>query len=219
MALDPRKRQKKLERRKAKQKAERRVLARRQSRGLPARLREASTAPILHCAIGDEIRRQGIGQVLVSRQLKNGAVAFAVFLVDIFCLGVKDAFADILPRAIYDEKIYNKMARQARMIPSPPERARKLIEGAVRYASDLGLPPHPDYAAAEPIFGDVAAEACTEEFAYGKDGKPFFYAGPYDDQLRCRQILCTLENHCGPDGFTSAITLDESKLDEWILQD
>ena len=38
---------------------------------------------------------EGIGEVLVSRRLNNGNVAFSVFLVDMYCLGVKDAFADI----------------------------------------------------------------------------------------------------------------------------
>jgi hypothetical protein len=219
MAIDPRKRQKKLERRKAKQKAERRELARRQSRGLPARLREASTAPILHCSISDEIWHEGIGQVLVSRQLKNGAVAFAVFLVDIYCLGVKDVFTDIVPRASYDLKIYNKIVRQSALKSAPPERACKLVEGAVRYASALGLPPHPDYATAELIFGDVAAEACAEEFAYGKDGKPFFFAGPNDDSYKCQQILRTLEKHCGPGGYTYVIPVEEPSLDEWEILD
>jgi len=158
-------------------------------------------APILHCAISDEIWHEGIGQALVSRQMKNGDVAFAVFLVDAYCLGVKDVFMNIVPQATYDLKIHAKIARQCSLIPTTPERARKLIEGAVQYAFDLGLPPHPDYRTAELIFGDVSSESCTEEFAYGKDGKPFFFAGPNDDPYKCQQILRTLENHCGPGGY------------------
>ena len=82
MPIDPRKRQKKLERRKAKQKAERRELVRRDSRSLAVRLQDLSAAPILHCCMAADIWQHGIGQVLVSRQSATGEVAFASFLVE-----------------------------------------------------------------------------------------------------------------------------------------
>jgi len=201
MAVDPRKRQKKVERRKAKQKTERRELARLDSGSLSSRLEQASAAPILHCCTTADIWRAGIGQVLISRQLGNGSVAFAVFLVDIHCLGVKDAFANIAPRASYDRDLYAKVAARSGLIPLRPECARKLVESAVRYALDLGLPPHADYRTARLIFGDIPAEACTEEYAFGKDGKPFFVAGPHDSHARCEQILRTLHDRCGPEGY------------------
>lgn len=201
MPVDPRKRQKKLERRKAKQKAERREVARSQSRGLASRLEEASTAPILHCCVTATTWRVGVGNVLVSRQLPIGQVAFAVFLVDVYCLGVKNAMMNILPRVHYDRQVYGKLARQSSWTPIKPECAHKLVEGAVRYALDLGLPPHADYRTARLIFGDIAAEACTEEYVFGKDGKPFFIAGPHDNSAKCQQILAALQHHCGPDGY------------------
>jgi hypothetical protein len=200
MAIDPRKRQKKLERRKAKAKAERRELARRESQGLPPQLQRASTAPVLHCCVGAEIWRQGIGQVLVSRQLDAGKVAFAVFLVDMYCLGVKDAFANITSRARYDAELYGKLIQHGPLTKLLPECARKLVEGSVQYAAGFGLSPHTDYYTAKLILGDIAAEACTEEYVFGKDGKPFFVAGPHDDAIRCELILRTLHHHCGPDG-------------------
>jgi hypothetical protein len=201
MAVDPRKRQRKLERRKAKQRAERRELARRDSGGLPSRLEQASAAPILHCCTTATIWREGMGHVLISRQLGTGDVAFAVFLVDVYCLGVKDAFANVAPRARYDRDLYGKLAARRTWIPLEPECARKLVESAVRYALDLGFSPHVDYRTAKLIFGDIPAEACSEEYTFGKDGKPVFIAGPYDSPARCEQILRTLHERCGPEGY------------------
>lgn len=208
MATDPRKRQKKLERRKAKAKAERREMARRESKGLPSRIQRAATAPILHCCVSAEIWRKGIGHVLISRQLA-GQVAFAAFLVDVYCLGVKNAFANVTSRAQYDEQMYGRLARQDDLIKIQPECARKLVEGAVQYANSFGLSPHSDYHTAKLIFGDVVAEACNGQFTFGKDGKPFFVAGPYDDLARCQQILHILHNHCGSDGHHYLIPADE----------
>jgi hypothetical protein len=201
MPVDPRKRQKNLERRKAKQKAERRELARRESRGLAAQLEQAFPAPILHCCVSAEIWEHGIGNLLVSRQLGDGRVAFAAFLVDVYCLGVKDAFANIAPRPRYERDLYDKLGRRDPLRPLKPECARKLVEGAVAYALDLGFPPHPDYRRAKLIFGDIPAEACREEYVFGKDGKPFFCAGPHDGPARCAEILGVLHARCGPGGY------------------
>lgn len=201
VAIDPRKRQKKLERRKAKLKAQRRDVAGREPKGLSARIQQASTAPILHCCMNTEIWRQGIGHVLVSRQLGAGQVAFAAFLVDVYCLGVKNAMANIVPRAQYGNEIYRKLASQDKLNSLRPECARKLVESAVQYAADLGLPPHSDYRKARLIFGDIAAAECEEDYTFGKDGKPFFVAGPHDNSVCCQQIIRTLYNHCGPDGY------------------
>ncbi|MGD0896500.1 MAG: hypothetical protein ABR915_01610 [Thermoguttaceae bacterium] len=201
MGIDPRRRQKKLERRRAKQKAQRRELARRESGGLPARFQEASTAPILHCWAAQNVWSAGIGHVVMSRQMPHGQVAFAVFLVDRYCLGVKDVFMNVMPRAIYDQRVHDKLAKQGPLVLLKPECARKLIEGAVQYALDLGLPPHPDYRVAKLIFGSISAEACARQFVFGKDGRPFFFSGPNDDAAKCRIILHALHEHCGPDGY------------------
>ncbi len=199
--MDPRKRQKKLERRKAKQKAEHRELARREARSLASRLEEASASSILHCCAADVIWHEGIGYVLVSRKLPTGTIAFAVFLVDVYCLGVKDVFMNIAPRAKYDRELYGKLAGRYTLIPLKPQCARKLVEGAVRYALDVGLPPHADYHTARLIFGAICAEDCTEEYVFGKDGKPLFFAGPHDSPAKCEQIIRMLHNHCGQGGY------------------
>jgi hypothetical protein len=209
MAMDHRKRQKKLDKQKAKKKAERRELARRASQGLGPRFKAAADAPILHCCVYKKIWQEGIGQLLLSRSLSNGSVAFAVFLVDVYCLGVKNAYADIRPRVQYEEKLYNDFRRQFEVIALTPECARKLVEGAVQYAESIGLPPHADYRLAKQIFGDISAESCNEEFVYGKDGKPFFIAGPHDDEYRCRHILKTMESHLGPDGYHFLVSIDD----------
>ena len=201
MAVDPRKRQKKLARRKAREKVKKKVLARRSSQGMAVHIERAAVAPILHCCTTEMLWEQGISQVLISREMSNGNVAFGSFLVDMYCLGVKDAFANITPRSRYDWQMYAKMCERFEIVDLEPAAARKLIEGAVEYARGLGLSPHPDYAKAKPIFGDIDADACTEEFVYGKGGKPHFVAGPHDNPARCQQIVKTLTERCGPDGF------------------
>jgi hypothetical protein len=198
MAVNQRRRQKKLEQRKAKQKAERRMQAQRESRGISGWLEQAAGAPILHCGYMADLWQKGIGEVLLSRTLKNGKVAFAAFLVDVYCLGVKNAMFNIVSRGQYDD-LCDRLRRRAPIVPIEPEAARKLVEGAVQYTGNMGLSPHPDYHTAKLIFGDISTEACTKEFTFGLNGKPCFIPGPYDGPARCEQVFHAIARHLGED--------------------
>jgi hypothetical protein len=198
MANDPRKRQKKLERRAAKRKEKRHVRLREQNAGLAERLRAAVPFPVLHCWIGNSIAEQGIGWVVLSRAMPNGTVAAASFLVDSYCLGVKNVHAEILPRSDYDHKYLRKMMSDRPSRSAAPAEARKLLEQAVAYARELGFSAHPDYSRTMILFGDINAADSDAPFEFGKNGKPFFVSGPNDSTERCKQIVAILHKACGP---------------------
>jgi hypothetical protein len=202
MPGDPRKRQKKLERRAARRKEKKHSVARTQSAGLPGQLSAASKYPVLNCWISEQ---QGMGTLHLSREFPNGQVAVASFLVDRYCLGIKDAWAEVLPRPAYEEKYLRMRTGLPKRLLDPAE-ARKYLEEAADYAQSIGLSPHSDYRKALLLFGDIDPAASDATFEFGKDGKPLFIAGPYDSAERCRQIVAILTKHCGPDGFHYVIS-------------
>src|SRR5713101_8866677 len=109
MALDARKRQQKLAKKAAKRKA---VVATKKSMGEGGGLvshgrhtMPTAGAPIHECLIPDSLFDMGLGNVIVSRKMPNGFIGAAFFLLDVFCLGVKDAFYDVMSPAEYDEKL------------------------------------------------------------------------------------------------------------------
>lgn len=212
MAIDPRKRQKKLQRRKAKQKANRKSLGQRDPHDLAVRIQRAAKAPVLRCCTTDVLWDQGMSHVLLSRELPNGNVAFAAFLLDVYCLGVKDALCGVTSRRRYEWQTYGKLFDNHPAVDLRPEAARKLIEGAVEYARELGFSPHSDYRKARLIFGDIDADCCTDEFVYGKDGKPYYVAGPHDGRARREQIISILTARCGPDGFHYLMPVSASEM-------
>ncbi|HTU93418.1 MAG TPA: hypothetical protein VMF69_25285 [Gemmataceae bacterium] len=211
MSNDPRKRQKKLERRAAKRKEKKHVRVREQSAGLAERLSDASKYPVLHCWIGNSIAEQGIGWVVLSRVLADGSVAAVSFLVDSYCLGVKDVFAEILPRSDYESKYLRKMTADMPSRNTAPAEARKLLEEAVAYSRRLGLSPHPDYPKGMILFADIDAAGSDAHFEFGKDGKPFFISGPNDSLARCRQIVAILNKTCGPGQFDYLVAMSGSE--------
>jgi hypothetical protein len=206
-----RKRQKKLERKNAKRKEKKHVIAREQSTGMAGRIAATTRFPVEDALISVSFYDQGIGQVLLSRSLPEGSIAIASFLVDRYCLGVKDAFGHIITRSEYEDKFLNGKLDFRRM--TPPD-IRKLVDSAVEYARSLGFAPHSDYHKAYPIFGDINAAESTEEFEFGKDGKPFYVAGPHDGAARIGQILGTLRERFGEGGFHYMVPMmgDDSML-------
>jgi len=167
---------------------------------LVGRIRVASKGPIVRCVMPSTLFEIGIGHIIVARALPSGLLGCAHFLVDVFCLGIKDAFY----AEIGEQELRSRLAEQSVMqkfIDVEPARARKLIRDAAAYAAGLGLPAAKDTPAVEAIFGDTDVGACTETFTFGKDGKPFFVSGPNDTPARIRAITRTLQASRGTGGW------------------
>ena len=149
-----------------------------------------------------DLFKNGFGQVLVARFKLSGEAEAGVFLVDVYCLGVKNAFFVRVSDWEYDTKILARMAEEGGGKESlSPACARKLVEGAVEYAQSLGLAPHPDYKKACRVFGGIRPEECARVFTYGQDGKPLFVQSPNDKPGFVHHVMTTLTRRLGTDGF------------------
>ena len=202
MAANQKRRQRQLEKKRAKRRERHRLLVKQKNRGLAEQLSEAAArAPILDCFISEDVWEGGIGYAIISRELPHNQVAVANFLVDQYCLGVKNAFAAIMTKAEYENRLIGELEERFTLIRVTPPTARNFVEQAVEYARRLGLNPHQDYHRSKAIFGDIDPQQADEQFEFGQDGKPHFMAGPYDTPDRCYRILSILEHSCGRGGF------------------
>lgn len=210
MVISAKERQKKLER-----KAKKKKKSIKMTRPISLSKRKAasySTFPIHECLIPDGLFEIGIGNIIVSRRVPKGNIAVSVFIVDMFCLGVKDAFFRVLSEAEYENrfKVSLMESHEGQTFRSvDPSCARKLLEGAVAYAEELGFSYHPDYKNARNIFGDVASSDCPIKYTYGKGGKPFYIRGPNETVEKARQIVNHLHQRCGEGGFDYMVMLNE----------
>jgi len=225
MALDSRRRARKLEKKAAKDKARR---ERKRRQGLPARvpgMAQLSIAPIHEALMPEGLFNIGIGNVVLSRKLGN-TIWVGIFLVDSFCLGVKNALLIARNETEYGRMVAGLQEKE-HLIPIQPACVRKLVENAVTYAQDLGFGPHKSYLQAKMVFGDIDADACPTSFEFGENGKPSFIAGPHDSEARCQQILAQLTKRCGPRGFHYMVAIgtegfkdfDEDQFDAEELEE
>jgi hypothetical protein len=197
------KRQKKLAKKRSKEIRKKRELAQQKQRmaSLAGQMQLAAQGSIHECLISQSaFDSTGMATVMLARQMSGGRIGVAVFCVDLFCLGVKDAFGRVCSLQEYRE-IVDKFGEADVLEPAPPSHARCLVEAATRYAERLGFAPHPDYRKVAPIWGDIDANQCDVEFEFGRNGKPCYVCGPRDDLSRQRLIMQQLAAAVGPDNF------------------
>jgi hypothetical protein len=143
----------------------------------------------------------GMGSVILSRFRSGGRVESGVFLLDVFCLGVKNAMFAQLDVTEYENELLGRYSAPDPLESIEPSCARKLVEDAVRYAAGLGFGPHPDYKKGCRVFGGIDPGACTRQFVFGHEGKPHYVQGPNDSRQRVARILNALEARCGEGNF------------------
>ena len=144
----------------------------------------------------------GWGYLVMSRCKADGRVEAGFFLLDVLCLGVKDAgFYDFPSIADYQEGLVDRLFPDGSSVRMTPEAARKLIEEAISYARGLGFSPGADFKKASRVFGGIISANGAEQFVFGRDGKPFYVQGPSDSPARVERILRALEARCGEGGY------------------
>jgi hypothetical protein len=168
--------------------------------GLPARVLRASQAPIQHCFLPKSLFEIGIGTLVLARGATPYNVAFGSFLIDVFCLGIKDVMFEAVEADVF-EMYMEGMDVGSPMVSVDPGYGRKLLRDLAAWSQSIGFPPHRDFATMERLFGDVSADASDVDFQFGRDGKPFYMPGPFESATLIRRRIEQLQKHLGKDGF------------------
>lgn len=210
MARDERKRQQKLERKKAKR---REALAQTQAASPAFGFAIPAHAPVHECYVSGDLFEKGMGSAIVSKVASHGQIVWATFLLDTWCLGVKNAYIALKTPSEFQHNL-RRTAETSPLVMKPAAYVKKLVLDAEAWARGLGIEPHPDYAEAKRILIDIDAGHCTEQFVFGKDGKPFYYQGPHDSPIKIKHIMNALMRSCGPGRFDYMLRVDQHQLEQ-----
>jgi hypothetical protein len=148
---------------------------------------------------------QGMHQVFAVRQTRAGVCA-SIFLVDSYCLGIKDTF---FIKSFDMDVVRDRMAEDE-LKQVTPAYALKFLQGAVAYSQGIGLPLHRDAKMCLSIFGNTDTTECSDEFVYGDAGKPHYISGPNDSLDKQKSILEILKR-LGDGNFN--FTFKQSAID------
>lgn len=172
---------------------------------LPARVLRASRTPIQRCLISESLFELGLGTIVLARGTHD--VAFGSFLVDVFCLGIKNVMFASLDGETF-ERTVSTMEVASPLVPVEPSHARKLLRDLTAWSRSIGFAPHREFAVVEPLFGDVSADASDAVFHFGRDGKPFYIPGPSDSLPVVQRRIAHLRSTLGDEGFGADILPD-----------
>lgn len=145
-----------------------------------------------------------MANIVQLRPTPAGTYIFAGLLVDLACLGIKDALFE----TDVDQKSAEKLMYDAdfEQDQCSPHLAAKIAQTGAVLSTHLGFSIPADGFAILQLFNRFDPDRAEEEIPLGRDGQPFFVPGIDDD---VDAILEHLEERLGPDGFDYMIPWDE----------
>lgn len=118
----------------------------------------------------------GISSVYVIRELNKNSYVLTSYLVDFWCLGVKDTFFKFGISNANLKYIYN---RNDELVTVSYEDARSLILGAIDFAKIVDIGPHSSWRGIPSSFIE-AHLAYEKKFSFGQEGVHYYFSGPQD---------------------------------------
>jgi len=170
---------------------------------LPARVLRAAHAPIQHCFLTESVFDIGMGTLILARGATRHHLALSSFLIDVFCVGIKDVIFESVDNEVF-EMYMEATDAGSPMISVDPSYARKLMRDLAAWSQSIGFAPHRDFAAVERIFGDTSADASDAVFRFGRDGKPMYIPGPNDTAALIQRRIAQLQKYLSHDGIETA---------------
>lgn len=168
---------------------------------------KARNLPVAECVILDKWEEVGITPILVARQHVSGNYTVGVYLIDTWCLGVKDSYF----RFNMEKEEYEQMKNGAfkyDYVTISYNEAHNIIYGAIDFAEEIGIHPDKSFGITRFLLEEDTEDIPLIEYEYGKDGEPFLLA---NTELEADKYLSAIEKN---GHFINYTVLSETKFYE-----
>ena len=158
---------------------------------------KARTLPIGKSYIAPpDWQESGMAHVIVTRVRPSGNLVMGAFLVDTFCLGVKDAgyHENMAPSDF--EGYLAKYRKGMGLEEISYNEAHNIIYGAMAFAEEGGIKPVKEFDPAGYILEEDTDDIPLIEYEFGKNGKHFLVVNPDRKEMPYYHIL---KNNLGDD--------------------
>jgi len=144
------------------------------------------------CYVSDGIWEQGMGHVMVTRKHTGGKVSFGNFLVDTYCLGVKNCMYRLRMEDYELDELLEDMQDRLGIHEVEYVEAHNIVWGAVEFALEGGIEPHKDFALAKYFLEEDTEDIPLIDYDFGYEGKHLLVA---NDNLELTTYLPTLRKN------------------------
>ena len=174
---------------------------------------KARTLPIHECMVNAEWQEAGFANIIIARGHNNGNITVCFYLIDLYCLGIKDThYMFNISKGEY-QNIFNK-ADNMNLIPISYTLAHNIIYAGLEYAEEFGFKPHKDFTSITRFMLEEDTEDIELiDIECGKDGKPFYVSGPFDDEFKMNAITKQLEKTAGVGNFNHIEAISNDLFD------
>jgi hypothetical protein len=166
------------------------------------------------CYITKDWDKLGMANILVVRNHTNGNKTVGLFLVDTFCLGLKDTYyvfniPDSELREILDQ-FRNEGGNEAEMIKADYTLVHNIIYGAIDFAAEYGFTPFKDFNLTRYILEEDDENVELMEIGFGQDGKPAIFVGK---ERHPANIIAQLDKTAGKGNYGIVYEDDDDEFD------
>jgi len=171
----------------------------------------ARLLPLGECYINKSWKESGMASIVVARKHVTGFLTFALFQVDLYCLGVKNAIWRFNESPLELDDI---ISRQSEFSPDDPflkaeyKLVHNIIYGAEAFADDLGFRPHKDFKLAQYVLEEDDEKIELIDIEFGLYGQPAIFLGREEHPSN---ILAVLDKSVGPGNYT---IIDEEHMED-----
>lgn len=152
--------------------------------------------PVVECLIGENWQEVGMATIVVARRHTNGNYTLGIYLVDTFCLGLKDSVYKFNITEEEYEEYKELLSVSSGMLVISYNEAHNIIYGAIAYAEELGIQPCKDFSLTQYLLEEDTDEIPLIEYTFGKDGKPCLIVA---SALEGSRYLPVIESAIGDD--------------------
>jgi hypothetical protein len=179
----------------------------------------ARNLPIHECWINKDWNIDGLANITVARKHSNGNLTLGLYLIDLGCLGVKDAYYIFNQIPDQYQQTIDRASQNFELEKIGYELAHNIIYAGLEYAEEYGFKPHKDFEIARCILEEDTEDIGLIEIdCGGEDGKPRYVRSPNDTNARAAQIFAQLEKTAGPGNYhyiVGDLLADPEEYDEY----
>ncbi|MBI2270454.1 MAG: hypothetical protein HYU69_08885 [Bacteroidetes bacterium] len=179
---------------------------------------KARSLPIGKCYITEDWENGGMANLIITRKHVTGNVTLGFYLIDLYCLGLKDTYFlfNIPPDEFEDILVKFSANTEAPMIECEYKLAHNVIYGGIGFAEDYEFNPHKDFRITQFILEEDSEDVPLIDIAFGKDEKPFIIQSPAMTQREFERYIATLEKTAGAGNYDYIAEVGDDEDEDYI---
>ena len=177
---------------------------------------KARNLPIYECQINTDWKEMGSAEIVIARIHASGRLTAAIYLVDLFCLGVKDSLYVFNTDKEEYLDLIKTLTEEMTMVVADYELVHNIIFSAYEFAAELGFKPHKDFTkVTQYILEEDTDDIEFIEIECGRNGKPLFVKTDAITDAQADAVIRQLDKAVGEGNYEVIYTDDDEYENEY----